>query len=238
MRLNARNVTVLHAFAVMSVCTPTATDMPFAVRLARAAPHVFHTVTDRGERLQRAQPRVRRQQESHPDLDNIRDLEQQVQQQDAEQQPTSSAASSSWSPTVLRPAELLDSAASPTPSAPTASSSTSWDLISAPATGTVSAGRVQSGEPSRPAASAPDTINEDHAGHEATHLINHATHKTKQSDTFDTFHFIKGHKMHGILIDFGAAKGLIGSDTLNDIIENILKPCAGVWRCASESPPS
>ena len=30
--------------------------------------------------------------------------------------------------------------------------------------------------------------------------------------------------MHGILIDPGAAKGLVGSDTLHEIIENVLKP--------------
>ena len=56
---------------------------------------------------------------------------------------------------------------------------------------------------------------------EPTTLINHA----KQSQhKFDTFHFVQNKKVYGILIDPGAAKGLIGSDTLNDIINHILKP--------------
>ena len=55
-------------------------------------------------------------------------------------------------------------------------------------------------------------------------MINHATHNTKKDTTFDTFHFVKGNKMFGILIDPGAAKGLIGSDTLNELINNVLKP--------------
>ena len=51
------------------------------------------------------------------------------------------------------------------------------------------------------------------------HFINHS-----KQHTFDVFHFVKGKKMHGILIDPGAAKGLVGSDTLHEIIENVLKP--------------
>ena len=51
-------------------------------------------------------------------------------------------------------------------------------------------------------------------------MINH----TKKDTNFDTFHFVKGNKMFGILIDPGAAKGLIGSDTLSELINNVLKP--------------
>ena len=133
-------------------------------------------------------------------LHSIKELEQRVQPHDVEPQaPRSSAASSSWSPTVLKLADLLDAAATP-PSAPTASSSTSWDLVAQPADDN-------------------DKTDDD----QTLHLINHSRHSTK-SNTFDAFHFIKGNKVYGILIDPGAAKGLIGSDTLHDLIENVLKP--------------
>jgi hypothetical protein len=42
--------------------------------------------------------------------------------------------------------------------------------------------------------------------------------------SFKNFHIVKGTEHYGILIDPGAAKGLIGIDTLKDIFEHVLKP--------------
>jgi len=42
--------------------------------------------------------------------------------------------------------------------------------------------------------------------------------------TYETFASVKGQVIHGLLIDPGAARGLIGADTLKDIIQYVLKP--------------
>ena len=42
--------------------------------------------------------------------------------------------------------------------------------------------------------------------------------------TFDTFASVKGEVIHGLLIDPGAARGLIGADTLKNIIDHVLRP--------------
>ena len=45
-----------------------------------------------------------------------------------------------------------------------------------------------------------------------------------KSDRFHNFTVIKGLKAYGLLIDPGASRGLIGTDTLADIVEQILRP--------------
>ncbi|CAK0803910.1 unnamed protein product, partial [Prorocentrum cordatum] len=45
-----------------------------------------------------------------------------------------------------------------------------------------------------------------------------------QSDRFHNFTVIKGLKAHGLLIDPGASRGLIGTDTFADIVAQILRP--------------
>ena len=44
------------------------------------------------------------------------------------------------------------------------------------------------------------------------------------SDRYHNFTVIRGHKTYGLLIDPGASRGLIGTDTLADIITHILRP--------------
>ena len=44
------------------------------------------------------------------------------------------------------------------------------------------------------------------------------------------FNMVKGAKVHGLLVDPGASRALIGMDTLRDIIKNVLRP-QGLHRC-------
>ena len=156
-------------------------------------------------------------------------------------------ASSTWSPTVLKLADLLDEAAAASSPAPPSSSTSSWQKVSPSVEPTNDAVGKQMLEPaplegststSRDAgfnAAAHDDVHDDRTLRDVDttndndndlfnddanlHFINHS-----KQHTFDVFHFVRGKKMHGILIDPGAAKGLVGSDTLHEIIVNVLKP--------------
>ena len=51
------------------------------------------------------------------------------------------------------------------------------------------------------------------------------------------FTSVKGVSYYGLIVDPGASKGLIGEDTLNDIIQRVLKPAGKAhlvkWRRSS-----
>ncbi|CAK9042305.1 Integrase catalytic domain-containing protein [Durusdinium trenchii] len=49
-------------------------------------------------------------------------------------------------------------------------------------------------------------------------------HFGDNNEIVETFHMIQGVKRRGLLVDPGAAAGLIGSETLRDIMENCIKP--------------
>ena len=51
-----------------------------------------------------------------------------------------------------------------------------------------------------------------------------AQHFGDNNEIVETFHMIQGVKRRGLLVDPGAAAGLIGSETLRDIMENCIKP--------------
>jgi hypothetical protein len=50
------------------------------------------------------------------------------------------------------------------------------------------------------------------------------------SDMFKAFHQVRGQTMRGVLIDPGAARGLIGSETLRVLINDVIRPAGyGQW---------
>ena len=58
--------------------------------------------------------------------------------------------------------------------------------------------------------------------HSAFMLINHNVFPS--NEPMKNFTVVKGNHVYGLIIDPGAARGLIGSDSLREIIENVLKP--------------
>ena len=52
----------------------------------------------------------------------------------------------------------------------------------------------------------------------------HQTHYGhNETENYDIYHTVQGRRRRGLIIDPGAANGLIGSETLRDLIDNVDK---------------